>query len=144
MGIGGAIVTLSAGAVSLIVLPAVLVALGAAHQRARSGAPAAQRRAGGASHRARRLVPARARGDAPPGLVALGTTAVLIVMALPALRLQLTPADAHVLPSSAQPRQVAETITHDFAVDGSQTVTMVARDRPSRGPILAHRRRAGA
>jgi RND superfamily putative drug exporter len=32
-----------------------------------------------------------------------------------------------VLPTSAQPREVAEAITNDFAVDGSQTVTMVAR-----------------
>jgi RND superfamily putative drug exporter len=70
---------------------------------------------------------------------------VLIVIALPALRLQLTPADAHVLPSSAQPRQVAEAITHDFAVDGSQTVSLVVRG--GRGPdhgastvaALAHR-----
>ena len=52
---------------------------------------------------------------------------VLLVIALPALRLQLTPADAHVLPASAQPRQVAEALTHDFAVDGSQTISMVVR-----------------
>ena len=62
-----------------------------------------------------------------PGTVALGTAALLIVIALPALRLQLTPADARVLPSSAQPRQVAEAITRDFAVDGSQTVTLVVQ-----------------
>ena len=45
MGIGGALVALSAGAVSLIVLPAVLVALGPAHQRARARVAAAQLRA---------------------------------------------------------------------------------------------------
>jgi RND superfamily putative drug exporter len=125
MGVGGALVTLSAGAVSLVVLPAVLVALGprinalAPARLQRSAAQAAQPAERGAWYRLAHGVMRR------PGLVTLGTAVVLIAIALPALRLQLTPADAHVLPSSAQPRQVAEAITHDFAVDGSQTVTMV-------------------
>jgi uncharacterized membrane protein YdfJ with MMPL/SSD domain len=127
MGIGGSLVTLSAGAVSLIVLPAVLVALG---PRINSFAPAWLQRS---SERA-------ARADAEggwgrlargvmrrPGLVALSTAIVLIVLALPALRLQLIPADAHVLPASSQPRELAETLTREFAIDGSQTITMVAR-----------------
>jgi len=127
MGIGGALVTLSAGAVSLIVLPAVLVALGprinslAPARLQRNAAQAARPAERGGWYRLARAVMRR------PGAVALGTAIVLIVIALPALRLQLTPADAHVLPASAQPRQVAEAITHDFAVDGSQTVTLVAR-----------------
>jgi uncharacterized membrane protein YdfJ with MMPL/SSD domain len=133
MGIGGALVTLSAGAVSLIVLPAVLVALGprinalAPARLQRNAALAAQPAEHGAWYRLAHGVMRR------PGLIALGTTVVLIVISLPALRLQLTPADAHVLPSSAQPRQVAEAITNDFAVDGSQTVTMVIRP-PAREP----------
>jgi len=127
MGIGGALVTLSAGVVSLLVLPAVLVALGprinalAPARLQRNAAQAAQPAERGAWYRLARGVMRR------PGAVALGTAAALIVIALPALRLQLTPADAHVLPSSAQPRQVAEAITHEFAVDGSQTVTMIVR-----------------
>ncbi len=127
MGIGGALVTLSAGTVSLLVLPAVLVALGprinafAPARLQRNAAQAAQPAERGVWYRLTRGVMRR------PGAVALGTAAALIVIALPALRLQLTPADAHVLPSSAQPRQVAEAITHEFAVDGSQTVTMVVR-----------------
>ena len=67
MGVGGAIVALSAGAVSLIVLPAVLVALGPRINALAPEAPAAQRRAGGTTGRERRLVSARARGDAPAG-----------------------------------------------------------------------------
>ena len=130
MGIGGALVTLSAGAVSLIVLPAVLIALG---PRINALAPARLQR--GAAQSARpaesgfwyRLAHGVMRR---PGAVALSTAAVLIVIALPALRLQLTPADAHVLPTSAQPRQVAEAITHNFAVDGSQTITILARGGP--------------
>ncbi len=127
MGIGGALVTLSAGAVSLIVLPAVLVALGprinslAPARLQRSAANAAQPTEHGAWYRLAHGVMRR------PGIVALSTAVVLLVISLPALRLQLTPADAHVLPVSAQPRQVAEAITDNFAVDGSQTLTMVVR-----------------
>jgi RND superfamily putative drug exporter len=137
MGVGGALVTLSAGAVSLIVLPAVLVALGprinalAPARLQRSAALAARPAEHGAWYRLARAVMRR------PGLVAVGTAVLLILIALPALRLQLAPADAHVLPSSAQPRQVAEGITHDFAVDGSQTVTMVVRAPQSGGQTVA-------
>jgi len=145
MGIGGALVTLSAGAVSLIVLPAVLVALGprinalAPARLQRNAAEAARPAERGAWYRLAHGVMRR------PGLIALGTAVVLIVIALPALRLQLSPADAHVLPSSAQPRQVAEAITHDFAVDGTQTVTMVVR-APQSGTrtVAALARRAQA
>jgi RND superfamily putative drug exporter len=147
MGVGGAIVTLSAGAVSLIVLPAVLVALGprinalAPARLQRNAALAAQPAEHGAWYRLAHGVMRR------PGVIALGTAVVLIVIALPALRLQLTPADAHVLPSSAQPRQVAEAITHDFAVDGSQTVTMVVH-APQSGvrtvAVLAQRAQVAA
>ncbi len=125
MGVGGALVALSAGAVSLIVLPAVLVALG---PRINALAPAwLQRSAARAAQPAERGIWFRlARGVMRrPGFVALATSVALIAIALPTLRLQLTPADAHVLPSSSQARQVAEAITHDFAVDGSQTLTMV-------------------
>jgi uncharacterized membrane protein YdfJ with MMPL/SSD domain len=130
MGVGGTLVSLSAGAVSLIVLPAVLVALG---PRVNALAPARLQR-----NAARAALPAE-RGAwyrlahgvmRRPGLVALATAAILIAIALPALRLQLTPADARVLPSSSEPRQVAEAITRDFAVDGSQSLTIVARGGP--------------
>jgi len=133
MGVGGALVALSAGTVSLVVLPAVLVALGprinalAPAWLQRSAARAAQPAERGAWFRLARGVMRR------PGFVALATAAALIVIALPALRLALTPADAHVLPSSAQPRLLAEAITHNFAVDGSQTLTMVVRP-PAQGP----------
>jgi uncharacterized membrane protein YdfJ with MMPL/SSD domain len=137
MGIGGALVTLSAGAVSLVVLPAVLVALGprinalAPARLQRNAEAVAQSTDHGAWYRLARGVMRR------PGLVAVVTAVALIVIALPALRLQLTPADAHVLPSSSQSRQVAETITHNFAVDGSQTLTMVVRAPASGGQAVA-------
>ncbi len=131
MGVGGAIVALSAGAVSLIVLPAVLVALGprinslAPKRLQRSAEQAARPAESGGWYRLARGVMRR------PGAVALGTAALLLVIASPALRLALTPADAHVLPASSQPRQVAEAITRDFAVNGAQTVTLVVHAGPA-------------
>jgi uncharacterized membrane protein YdfJ with MMPL/SSD domain len=127
MGIGGALVALCAGAVALIVLPAVLVALGpridalAPARLQRSAARSAQATEQGTWFRLARAVMRR------PGLVALATAAALIVVALPSLRLTLAPADAHVLPASSEPRQVAQALTREFAVDGSQTITMVLR-----------------
>jgi uncharacterized membrane protein YdfJ with MMPL/SSD domain len=125
MGIGGMVVALSAGFVALVVLPAVLVALGprvnslAPAWLQRSAARSAQASEEGAWSRLGRGVMRR------PGLVALATGAVLLAIASPALRLQLIPADAHVLPASSQSRQIAETLSKDFASDGSQTITMV-------------------
>lgn len=127
MGVGGAIVALSAGAVSLLVLPAVLVALG---PRVNALAPARLQRNAAANARASqdggwyRFARAVMRR---PGVVALTTASVLLIAAAPSLRTQLAPADAHVLPATAQARQVAQTLTNDFPVDPSQTITIVAR-----------------
>lgn len=139
MGIGGSIVALSAGAVSLIVLPAVLVALGpridalSPARLQRSAARTAQASEQGAWYRFARGVMRR------PGLVALATAALLLLASVPALRLQLTPADAHVLPATSEARKVAETLTRDFPVDASQTITIVARSAgpPSAGTTAA-------
>ncbi len=131
MGVGGALVALSAGAVSLIVLPAVLVALGprinalAPARLQRNAERAARPAESGAWYRLARGVMRR------PGAVALGTAVLLLAIASPALRLALTPADSHVLPASSQPRQVAEAIARDFAVNGAQTVTLVVHAGPA-------------
>jgi uncharacterized membrane protein YdfJ with MMPL/SSD domain len=143
MGIGGALVSLSAGTVSLVVLPAVLVALG---PRIDAMAPTWLQRGAGRVAAERGAWFRLARGVMRrPGLVALVTAAALIAIASPAFGLRLTPADAHVLPSSSEPRQVAEAITDDFAVDGSQALTMVVR-APSGGArsVAALTRRAQA
>ena len=142
MGIGGALVALSAGAVSLIVLPAVLVALGpridalAPARLQRSAARTAQASEQGGWYRLARGVMRR------PGLVALVTAAVLLLAALPALRIAFAPADAHVLPATSEARQVAQTLTNDFPVDASQTVTIVARS-PGPPPAAPGARVAG-
>jgi uncharacterized membrane protein YdfJ with MMPL/SSD domain len=131
MGVGGALVALCAGAVSLIVLPAVLVALGprinalAPARLQRNAARAARPAESGAWYRLARGVMRR------PGAVALGTAVLLLAIASPALRLALTPADSHVLPASSQPRRVAEAITRDFAVDGAETITLVVHAGPA-------------
>jgi RND superfamily putative drug exporter len=127
MGVGGALVALCAGAVSLLVLPAVLVALGprinslAPARLQRSAARTAQSSEHGGWYRLARGVMRR------PGLVALATAVVLILATLPSLRMALVPADAHVLPASSEARQLAETLTRDFPVDASETITIVAR-----------------
>jgi uncharacterized membrane protein YdfJ with MMPL/SSD domain len=125
MGIGGMIVSLSAGAVALVVLPAVLVALG---PRVNSLSPAwLQRSAARSAHSSEQGAWSRLGRSVMrrPGVVALATGAVLLAIASPALRLQLIPADAHVLPASSQSRQIAEVLSKDFASDGSQTISMV-------------------
>jgi uncharacterized membrane protein YdfJ with MMPL/SSD domain len=133
MGIGGMIVALSAGIVALVVLPAVLVALG---PRVNSLSPAwLQRSADRSAHSSEegawfRLGKGVMRR---PGLVALAAGAVLLAIASPALRLQLIPADAHVLPASSQSRQIAETLSKEFASDGSQTISVVVPASSSSG-----------
>jgi uncharacterized membrane protein YdfJ with MMPL/SSD domain len=137
MGIGGATVALCAGVVSLVVLPAVLVALGprinalAPARLQRSAARSAQATEQGGWYRLARGVMRR------PGIVALVTAAALLAVASPGLRLSLVPADAHVLPSSSQARQVAEALTDEFAVDPSQTITMVVRAPADGGRTVA-------
>lgn len=150
MGIGGALVALSAGAAALVVLPAVLLALGPRIDALspawlqRSSARVANAGEEGFWSRLARVVMRR------PGVVALLTGAALLAIASPSLHLALTPADAHVLPKSAQPREVAETITHDFAVDGSEAITLVVHAAPpaARGalapPVAELARRAQA
>jgi RND superfamily putative drug exporter len=140
MGIGGAIVALAAGFVSLLVLPAVLVALGpridalSPARLQRSAARTARSSEQGGWYRLARGVMRR------PGLVALFTAALLLLAAIPSLRLSLAPADAHVLPASSEARRVAETLTREFPVDASQTITIVAR---SAGPPSTKQRPAG-
>ncbi|HEX5853321.1 MAG TPA: MMPL family transporter [Solirubrobacteraceae bacterium] len=125
MGVGGALVSLADGAVALVVLPAVLVALGpridslAPRWMQRGTAGFAQPAAHGAWYRLARGVMRR------PGAIALVTAVALIAISLPALRLQLAPPDARVLPNSSESRQVAETLSRDYPVNGSQAITLV-------------------
>jgi uncharacterized membrane protein YdfJ with MMPL/SSD domain len=137
MGAGGAIVALCAGGVSLVVLPAVLLALG---PRINALSPRWLQRGS-----ARAAVPGEDGGWARlargvmrrPGLVALLSTVALLALALPALRLALTPADADVLPASSQTRQVADVLARDFPVNGAETITLVLPGSGGDGHAIA-------
>ena len=108
MGVGGLLVALIGGAVSLVVLPAVLALLG---PRVNALAPRSWQQPSsgrGAWYRFSRFVMQHA------ALVAAASAALLIVFGLPFLRVQFTAADARVLPRSASARQVYEELAADF------------------------------
>ncbi len=142
MGFGGKIVALMAGTVSLLVLPAVLVALGprinalSPRWMQRGTARAATAGDEGGWARWARAVMRR------PGTVALLSTVVLLAVASPALRMALTPADARVLPATSETRQVADVLSKDFAVDGSQTITIALPGAAGRAGVQAVAARA--
>ena len=145
MGIGGMITALATGAISLLVLPAVLVMLG---PRINSLAPRWLQRA-----RARTSRPSEDGGwfrlahgvMRRPGVVALVVAALIVAAGAPFLRIAFTPASASVLPSGAQARQVADAVGRDFAVDGSQRVEVVMQAPASdAGAVHAFAQRAGA
>ena len=114
MGIGGALVALIAAAIALIVLPAILAALGT---RVNALAP--------------RFLQSRAERDARqtgagfwyrlsrtvmrfPGRIAAASAALLIALGIPFLGIEFTSVDARVLPESASARQVDEVLRDDF------------------------------
>jgi uncharacterized membrane protein YdfJ with MMPL/SSD domain len=107
MGVGGVLVALLGGAVSLVVLPAVLALLG---PRVNAFAPARWQRppSGRVWYGFSRFVMRRA------ALVAAGSAALLIVFGLPFLHVHFTAADARVLPRSASAHQVFDRLAADF------------------------------
>jgi uncharacterized membrane protein YdfJ with MMPL/SSD domain len=122
MGTGGVLGTLSAAAVALLVLPAVIMVLGPRidalspqrfrHRQARADAP-------GAWYRLSRAVMRR------PGTVAVATGALLLLLGAPFLGIKFTSVDASVLPQSASARQVSDALQRDFAADTSLPITVV-------------------
>ena len=142
MGIGGAFTALLAGVVSLIVLPAALIVLG---PRIDALAP---------SWLTRRSPQGEAAGDGSgfwarlarsvmrrPGAVALATTALLLALAAPALELGLTPASSSLLPTSSEPRQVDETIKHEFGANPALPIAVVVQAPPNEVPgVVAYGR----
>lgn len=114
MGIGGAAVALVAAAVALVVLPALLVLLGervnalSPHVLARRAARDARPARAGAWYR---LAKFSGRMPVPTALV---TAAVLVAVAVPALRVHFTAADAAALPAGASAREVAASLRTDF------------------------------
>jgi RND superfamily putative drug exporter len=134
MGIGGMMVAVLAGGVALLVLPAVLAALG---PRVNALAPRRLQRAAEADARPARsgvwyrLSHAIMRR---PGRIATAAAVLLIALGLPFLGIKLTAVDASVLPESSGARQVDDALERDFDVRRTTPITLVARTQP--GPEL--------
>jgi RND superfamily putative drug exporter len=114
MGLGGSLVALIAAGLALVVLPAILAALGT---RVNALAPAfLQRRAerearpaeAGFWYRLSRFVMRR------PAPIAIASAAFLIALGMPFLSIEFTSADATVLPASASARQVDTAMDTEF------------------------------
>ncbi len=110
MAISGSLTALSAGLISLVALPALLMLLGArvdalAPKRWRHREVLTQR---GFWYRLSHGVMRR------PVLVAVTTSAVLLAAGIPFTRIQFTGVDASVLPDSAIPKQVDTALRTEF------------------------------
>jgi RND superfamily putative drug exporter len=114
MGVGGSLVALLSGAVTLTVLPALLAVLG---DRVNAGAPRRLRRS--AEEHARpatsggwyQLSQAVMRRPLP---IATGAAVVMIAIGLPFLGVKFTFADAGILPTEATSRQVDDAFERGF------------------------------
>jgi RND superfamily putative drug exporter len=127
IGIGGAVVALTAAAVSLLLLPALFVLLGA-----RLGAVKPASTGRGVWYLLARIVMRR------PGIIATATIALLLALAVPTLHAKWSGVNASVLPSSQSARVVADTISREFP-GANSTPTVIALDAPaSAAPRLTH------
>jgi uncharacterized membrane protein YdfJ with MMPL/SSD domain len=125
IGIGGAVVALTAAATSLLLLPSLFVLLGA-RLGATKPAPAGR----GFWYRLANVVMRR------PGIIAAATVAVLLLLAVPTLHTSWSGVDASVLPRSQSARVVSDTIARDFPAE-SGTPMLVAVSAPANaGPRL--------
>lgn len=119
IGLGGALVALASTAVCLIVLPAVLALLG---PRVNALAPPwlqRERNIGGRWLGLARFVCRR------PIWVTAITVAVMVIAGLPFLRVELTRADATVLPKDSTARQVDSEIRSSFPADPASRIVVV-------------------
>ena len=119
MGLGGVLVALAAGLVALVPLPAFLYWLG---PRIDALAPKRlqQLPSGGRWARLAAWVMRR------PGRVAAVSASVLIVLAIPALRVHFVGVDATTLPASASSRQVAEALGREDVRGRYAPITAIA------------------
>jgi uncharacterized membrane protein YdfJ with MMPL/SSD domain len=134
MGIGGMMVALLAGAVALVVLPAVLFLLGprvnalAPRRLQRAAESEARPAQSGGWYRLSRSVMRR------PGRIALASAALLIALGIPFTQIEFTAVDAGVLPQTSSARQVDDALKGGFDVRRTTPITLVARTTP--GPEL--------
>ena len=128
MGLGGVLVALSAGVVALVPLPAFLYWLG---PRIDSLAPRRlqQPPSGGRWARLAAWVMRR------PGRVAALSSALLVLLALPAAGVEFVGVDARTLPSSASARQVSEELDREGIRGRYAPVTAIDADRPAEAAV---------
>jgi RND superfamily putative drug exporter len=131
MGLGGATVALASAAVSLLVLPAILMLLGQRINKfsvARKPIETSDAR----WYSLASWVMKR------PVWVALGTTLIIFLMALPALGIKFTSVDATVLPASAQPHQVEDAVQNDYPKNAANnSLFVVAKSGKDEGAKVA-------
>ncbi len=116
MGIGGAAVAIVAAIASLTLVP-VFLALWGDKLAVRPTAD----EAAGRWYRLSHLVMRR------PGLIAIVTALVMVVLTLPSLRAQWTPVDASSIPTGLSARTVADQLRTDFPRDDSAPIAVAVR-----------------
>lgn len=137
MGLGGIFVALISAASALIVLPAVLAALGA---RVNALAPGRWRRGAERTARAEhsglwyRLSEVVMRRPIP---IAAATAVLLIALGIPFLGVKFTGVDASVLPSSASARQVDDRLRAEFPPERSSPIYLAVEASPTAASQVA-------
>ena len=128
MGLGGVLVALSAGVVALVPLPAFLYWLG---PRIDSLAPRRlqQPPSGGRWARLAAWVMRR------PGRVAALSSALLVLLALPAAGVAFVGVDARTLPSSASARQVSEELDREGIRGRYAPITAIDANQPAAAAV---------
>jgi RND superfamily putative drug exporter len=125
MGIAGALGALISAALALIVLPALLAALGprvnalAPRRLARAAEREARPTHSGAWYRLAQFVMRR------PVRVALASAAVLIALGIPFIGIKFISVDAGVLPTSASARQVQDVLRAQFPAGRTSPIEVV-------------------
>jgi RND superfamily putative drug exporter len=125
IGVGGALVALCSALVCVVFLPAALALLGERVNALAPGWLRPKRRTSESWSTVGRMVMDH------PILVVLTVGTILVAAGLPMLRLEITRADATVLPEDSSAREVDEIIGQDFRSDPSSRMTIVIRDPDS-------------
>ncbi|WP_083460326.1 MMPL family transporter [Jiangella muralis] len=113
MGLSGAVVAVVAAAAALVVSPMIFGLWGAKLARRRKS-DAAEGRWYRVSHAVMRR----------PGLIAVATAAVMLVLAAPALRTAWTPVDGTIVPPGQSARVVSDTVENEYGGTGTTPVTI--------------------
>jgi uncharacterized membrane protein YdfJ with MMPL/SSD domain len=131
-GVGCALVAVISALVVILVLPAILGLLGTRINALSISDPTPTH---GSPFWRRVAAVVQAR----PGVVAFLVTAVMLVAALPLLRIQLTRADARVLPRDDSARMVDTAVRRNFRDDPADSILLVQTGRSNFGRFAIKR-----